>query len=306
MDNTYEQFVAQLRKKMVAATGCREEAVCFRSGNHAAEEDRLYVEMKRTGKMRQVCALHTRDLFECYTEGVSIDCMVRDAVRGIHLLERDDDPSQMFDLDHYDAVKDLLFIRIQNLDRNRKELENVVYRQIGDIALVLNLKVGETRDCITSLKISKPILTSWGVNVNDVFEKALLNTYFMSPPRFYHWEEMLFDPEYEGENFMNLIGDFHISDDTVGNCLSTTLRTHGAVAIFLPGVARRIANILDSDFYIVFTSIHEAMIHRDHVMPISELKQILRDTVQEATPESDFLSFKIYHYDRETECFTWE
>ena len=50
----------------------------------------------------------------------------------------------------------------------------------------------------------------------------------------------------------------------MGNCLSTSRKTNGAVAVFLPGVAERLAYLLDSDFYMVFTSIHEVMIHNDH------------------------------------------
>lgn len=49
----------------------------------------------------------------------------------------------------------------------------------------------------------------------------------------------------------------------MGNCLSTSKKTNGAVAVFLPGVAERLAALLESDFYMVFTSIHEVMIHND-------------------------------------------
>ena len=43
--------------------------------------------------------------------------------------------------------------------------------------------------------------------------------------------------DYEGENFMNLLFDMSLKKDAIGNCLSTSVRTNGAVAVFLPGAA---------------------------------------------------------------------
>ncbi len=56
----------------------------------------------------------------------------------------------------------------------------------------------------------------------------------------------------------------------------------------------------------VFTSIHEVMIHNDRAVDVEELRNVLKETVQEATPEEDFLSYYIYHYNRESGKFTWE
>lgn len=95
-----------------------------------------------------------------------------------------------------------------------------------------------------------------------------------------------------------------VSKDAMGNCLSTTIKTNGAVAIFLPGVAKRLADLLDSDFYMVFTSIHEVMVHNAEKVDPEDLKCVLADTIKEATPEADYLTSRIYKYDRKTHRFT--
>lgn len=61
-----------------------------------------------------------------------------------------------------------------------------------------------------------------GKECDEVFKEAILNTYFMSPPRIYRWEQMIFNPEYEGESFMNLGDKCELKKDAMGNCLSTT------------------------------------------------------------------------------------
>ena len=76
-----------------------------------------------------------------------------------------------------------------------------------------------------------------------MFNEALLNTYFISPPRIYCWEKLLYNLDYEGENFMNLLFDMSLKKDAIGNCLSTSVRTNGAVAVFLPGVGQRMGEL---------------------------------------------------------------
>ena len=84
----------------------------------------------------------------------------------------------------------------------------------------------------------------------------------MYPPRIYRWDQMLFNPVYEGEEFMSPSTEEAINQDLIGNCLTTAKKTNGAVAIFYPGVAERFAGVLDSDLYLVFTSVHEVMVHK--------------------------------------------
>ena len=103
---------------------------------------------------------------------------------------------------------------------------------------------------------------------------------------------------------MDVLAQYELRKDAMGNCLSTTKRTNGAVAVFLPGVAQRLAYLLGGSFYMVFTSIHEVMIHIDTMVDPKDLQHVLQNTIEEATPAEDVLTCKIYHYNKDTECFT--
>lgn len=145
------------------------------------------------------------------------------------------------------------------------------------------------------------------LNTNDIFDEAIANTYRMTPPRIYKWEGMIFNREYTGDSFMESCDEDVISKDAMGNCLSTTIKTNGAVAVFLPGVAEHLAELLNSDFYMVFTSIHEVMIHNAKKVDPEDLKSVLTDTIRETVPEEDYLTSRIYKYNRRThkfECVT--
>ena len=167
-------------------------------------------------------------------------------------------------------------------------------------------RAGEKEGSVLSAKIKKSFVEKWGKDADTVFEAALINTYFISPPRIYHWEKMLFDKTYEGDNFMDILGTYHPNKGIAGNCLSTEKRTNGAAAIFLPGVARRLSELLGSDLYLVFTSVHEVMVHNADVVYPEDLKEVLSDTLEKATPEEDYLTSSIYRYSRRSGEFSVE
>ena len=268
--------------------------------------DRLFVESGHMEKAKTVCGLHTEELYKRYCQEHSFENIVHDCIREIKKVSENCVLCDLDDLKDYEKVKSRLFIRLLNADKNRTILKELVHHEIGDIALVVYYLAGEKEGYVLSAKIKKSFVEKWGKDADTVFEAALINTYFISPPRIYHWEKMLFDKTYEGDNFMDILGTYHPNKGIAGNCLSTEKRTNGAAAIFLPGVARRLSELLGSDLYLVFTSVHEVMVHNADVVYPEDLKEVLSDTLEKATPEEDYLTSSIYRYSRRSGEFSVE
>ncbi len=308
MEKDYEIFVGIFRLALAEATGYGQDRIYFKGKEEFPRTagDRMFVECYVNGDAREVCGVYIRELFERYLCGTSIEVMVQEVLAELERMKKSECLANARQMDDYESIKGDLFIRLLNVKMNQAELEEAIYRVIGDIAQVLYIKLGEADRIMTSAKIRESNLEKWKRNREQVFDDALLNTYFISPPRIYCWEKLLFNMDYPGENFMNLMEDVHLKKDAMGNCLSTLKRTNGAVAVFLPGVASRLAELLDGSFYMVFTSIHEVMIHHDRFVEAEDLRRVLKETVEDATPEEDFLSMYIYHYDRITGEFSYE
>lgn len=307
MENAYENFVDKLRKKLIQETGYEEDMICYKSSGEYPETsgDRLLVKNKQREGVMEVCALYIEDLYEQYQNGWALEAIVQEIMKRLDAISNSECFEKSKTLCIYEKAKDDLFIRLMNVGKNREKLKNAIFRTIGDIALVLYARMGELDGCNTSVMIKRNIFEQWKQDEQSVFNDALLNTYFISPPRIYCWEKLIYNINYEGENFMNLLFDQPLKRDVIGNCLSTTVRTNGAVAIFLPGVAQRLAELLGGGFYMVFTSVHEVMIHcKANAVP-KTLREVLADTVRETTPEEDFLSYYIYEYDPESGQFNY-
>lgn len=308
MEKGYETFVTELRKLLLAAMDLEEDEVYFakKGEKYGCTGDRLFVECRHIEKAKKICGLHTEELYERYCQEHNLNNIVHDCVCEIKKADETSVVCDINDLEDYEKIKGKLFIRLLSAERNGEVLKDTIYHQVGDIALVLYYLAGEKDGYILSTKIKKHFPEQWGKDPDAVFEAALVNTYFISPPRIYHWEKMLFDKTYTGDNFMDLLETYQPNKGIAGNCLSTEKRTNGAAAIFLPGVARRLAELMEADLYLVFTSVHEVMVHSADMVYPEDLKDVLMDTIKKATPPEDYLTSSIYRYSRRTGEFSVE
>ena len=284
----------------------REESI---EGTYAKEKkcDQLYIDLMEMGDMKEICKIQTEELYRLFLAGKSIRQIAKDLAEQIRHSSSEEILRISGKMKDYNEIKEYLFIRLLNMDNNKEELKQCVYRQVGDIALTLYVKVDEKESMLFSAKVPRDVVSIWQKDPEKVIDEALVNTYFISPPRIYFWEKMLVERSYEGENFMNIFWKESMNRDPVGNCLSTVKKTNGAVAIFLPGVARRIASLLQDDLYLAFTSVHEVMVHAAGSVSPTELKEVLCDTLMSSTDKNERLSFHIFRYDREAasfECLT--
>ncbi len=205
-------------------------------------------------------------------------------------------------LSDFDSAKDYLYIRAVNYDRSRKRIESTFYRRYSDIALVLYMKGPDSPTGFFTAAIPSSIAASWTVPLDTVWDQAMKNTFLLSPPRYYNFIRCLNDPSYPGEDFMDPDSFQGFSSDMNAVCITSEHKTGGAVSVFLPGVAKRIRDLLGEDFLIVFTSAHEAMIHPLYSVEPSALKEILKNMVEDGTiPEEDFLSNHVFRYDSDTD-----
>ena len=304
MKNDYERFVEELTQVILQKSHFPRK--CLHFERHEGQGDRLYLECMDHERYKGICTLHTEELYLRYQNDAEfcLEDVVRDILDSAKRVTGDDLDQVSEAVSSYEKARENLFIRLLNYDRERRKLENMIYRRTGDIALVLYLRVKESEDCLTSARISRNVVQAWGRDEREVFRNALLNTYYLAPPRAYHWEKLLKDPCYEGENFMDILHPCRLSTDPCGNCISTKKKTNGAVSIFLPGVAQRIADLLQDDLYLAFTSIHEVMVHSVRTVELADLQSVLTSTIQESTPEQDFLTSHIYRYDRDRQCIS--
>lgn len=209
------------------------------------------------------------------------------------------------DCSNYEKVKNELILRPLNYHFVKPELADVPHIRIGDIALVLYAVMTRAGGDYFTAKMHRCQMEKWKRPEEEVLEAAMVNTCFLYPPRLYSVEDLLSwdGKRHEDGRFMTDEEPAKIRKGMRGYILTNTLEINGAVALFYPGVARKIAECFGEDFYIAFTSIHEAQIHSASMIEPEVVRSSLRDTNKHCNRKEEVLTNKVYCYSLEKKSF---
>lgn len=203
----------------------------------------------------------------------------------------------------YERSSDRLIIRPLNFSMNREELDNCVYWKYGEIALVLYALIYDMDRDFMTMKINRDMLEKWGVSDVEALTNALLNTYSKMPPRLYYGTDIRMEYDLGEGIFMKedeVSIEIHREDQDEGlrgYRLTTARWLNGAVAFFYPGVKERLAQLLGGDYYVGFTSIHEAVIHPVQHKVLGEMKAAIQHT-NAVFDQREMLTNCVYRYCR--------
>lgn len=195
-----------------------------------------------------------------------------------------------------------LILRPFSFEESGEELENCVYWKMGDVALVLYLLVYDDPDNFLSMKLERSVTEKWHKRDAVLLTGALLNCMSKMPPRLYHARDSMQYYNEKGGVFLQgeegvpiRIDNKDVTEGFVGYRLTTSRRINGAIAIFYPDVKERLAQLLNGDFFVVFTSIHEVGIYSVRHKLLSDLKAEVSHN-NALLEKKQFLSGRIYRY----------
>ena len=197
-------------------------------------------------------------------------------------------------------------MRIQpvNYERHRHTLENAIHRKIGDIALVLQLIICEGNPDNLTMQLSRNRIMTWERTEDQLIMEAFMNSSRKMPPRLYlgsdrrpgfPYYEGVFLPDEKGRP--TKIAPWNPMEGRTGYLLTTTGRINGATAFFYPGVKDILAEKMRGDYYVVFPSLHEAMIHPVACVNAEEIRTSVQH-INAIYGEEEMLSDRVFCYRR--------
>lgn len=293
----YFEFVDNLKKEVQNIIKDWKAEIEFRPAGDSETEDYLIVEIP-TNEGMGIQRFHVEEIFqdlmskratmEEITKEVEETLKVGYRVSGWGLLE---------DVDCYEKIKDSLILRPLNFSANAEKLHNGVFYRIGDVALTLYINIGTMKDKYISGIAQSKLLSIWEKKKEEVMETAIRNTYRFFPPRLFD-EYAFFWGMSEKQEFMHTVPEVVKNNRGDGIFLTTVNDINGAISIFLPGVAERLAELLGSDLYIGFLSTDVAVIHNSSLITPDAIKGALEFQETQCGCEG-FLSGKVYYYSKE-------
>lgn len=268
---------------------------------HKIESDVLigdFLVLHLGDEFSQMARFEMKHLYQC-EEGKGWELVWKNITENIRLTRIIRESDVLRNIHDYDIVKEKLIVRPLNFSDHRMELNNAIYKRVGDMCLVLYIlmydKSAGGRHDIGSTKVQRNLLDVWKVNEEQIWETAMGNSYLIAPPRIYFDAMDTKNPPYTKGAFMAM-GDETVIHPLQVPIVTTTMQLNGAVAMFYPGVMKRISDMIGGDYLVAFTSTSEARIHKcGTIKPIVALRR-LKD-VNKMFPREELLSQKLYMYE---------
>ena len=306
-----EEHIVYYVDRYTAPEGDKESLAMIRDTNiryHKVESDTLIgnyivIKKKEDDQLQNICRFDADQLYKDFQQKGwdSVWETIQAHLNAIDVF-RDSDVFSV--LDNYEAMKKHLIIRPINFTDNRFTLKNHVYRQVGDIALVLYMVICESKEMgLNTAKVPKPSYDKWSSSSGKIWEDALMNTYVLAPPRMYMNPMDTVHPPYTKGAFMAIGGKPDKIYPLQVPTLTTTKQTNGAIAMFYPGVMEKISEMAGGNFYAAFTSIHDVRIHCEKSIPPRHILQNLKSVNDHFDP-AEILSRKVFFYNAKSKEFS--
>ncbi len=206
-------------------------------------------------------------------------------------LYRQCKPKDDIDVDFFSdfsKVSTKCCFKVVNYARNKKELADVPYKKIEDLALIPYCSVSSKVIGEGSITIKMEHLKYWEISFDELWENVMENAAAVAPAKCDNL--MDFVARRMNIDFPPEPGDLYI--------LTNKPNLYGAAVIFYPGMMEKMAEEMGGDFVIIPSSIHETII-----APISEeagwpeiLVSMVKEVNATVVSDMDILSDSIYIY----------
>ncbi|WP_312430944.1 DUF5688 family protein [Lacrimispora sp.] len=247
--------------------------------------------------------IYLNGYFELYENGVSLNEILMNisasyfqkAVQSFENL-----PENMSD---YEQIKDRVVVQLVNRDMNQTLLEKLPSKGISDTDLAAIFKIPlfiDERGTAT-IRVTKELMEQWGQELETVYQDALINTERENPAQLTTLSAMM------GELFELPIFQNEVRWEKPETCkmepyeqyvLTNPEKMFGAATLLYPEVLQQLSDNMQSNFFILPSSIHELILMRDTgELNATELQAMVMGVNQETVPMEDRLSNEVYYYD---------
>lgn len=197
----------------------------------------------------------------------------------------------------YDKVKTQIVFQLVNYKRNQELLQTVPHYRFLDLCIVFHCMVRVLSGTATIL-IHNQHLTNWGITQDDLYALAQQNTPRLLPFAFRDMSDIL----------QELLSDEPPASAALDTAVSYPMyvltnrqKLNGAGCILYQNLLRDFAHRLDSDLYLLPSSVHEILIlPAKYSAAPEELSEMVRNVNSSQLSREEILSDHIYYFSRES------
>ncbi len=279
--------------------------------------------------------IYLKEYYDEYKAGRELDDISKEIFE-VYLagLDRFYEKVNVRDFSSFENIKDKIFCKLVNAEKNRLLLKDIPHDIFCDLAKVYYILINEDEDGWATALIHNNHLQSWDVDEEEMKSIAFENTIREQPLSIRTMESVIVElvmndihsgmqlekndcsdddivteeTVYDGELYQNTkrivreeIEDLKPEGYVGMYVVSNSCRNYGAISITYPGALEKIAQKLNSDYYIIPSSIHEVI-----VVPVvcnwskGQMDAMVEDVNAQELDPIEILSDHVYIYNRYT------
>ena len=218
-----------------------------------------------------------------------------------------------FDVEEFQDInvtgKKILY-KLINYDKNEELLKNVPHRIWQDLAIVYYVLVSCDELGTGTILVRDEHMRLWGIREEDLFEFASVNTSkllkkttkSMAEIILEFMDEKMMDNE-EKEITIKAAKEFGENTPVRMYVMGNKLKLNGACVVLYENALKSFAECIESDFYILPSSIHEViLVPANEEVDEQSLLSLVREVNENNVTEEEWLSDNIYKYSRNENC----
>lgn len=255
------------------------------------------------GDQRAVPTVYLDSLYLDYVNGKDLDSCVGDvADMRIEVQDKAEFINiGLPDILDYEKMKDKLQVRICDREWNEERLADKVVTEHGDFAAYYAVNVEENEGGIGSIPVTVALMNEWGVTAEQIQADAMAadrNRGVVLMDMNEIVKSMIFGEE--PENLLNEKLDIETMREQMF-CLTNAQKMNGASLLLQEDIRKQIGECLDSDYFVLPSSIHEVLILPDNgLFEVPELNAMVKEVNETQVERQEQLSDKVQFCDGKT------
>lgn len=235
-----------------------------------------------------------------YQKGKSLDEIYQD----ILLTYEENKPTDCIDISFftdYEKVKGHIVFKLINFERNHELLDNVPHYRYLDLAIVFNCLLESGTTGSATILIHNHHLAFWHITKDDLYALAMENT-----PKLLAYDLKNMTEVLKGLLKTEFSSSFDSSSkDFPMYVLSNRSKLNGSGCILYKNLLSDFSRKLNSDLYILPSSIHEVLIiPAKKAASAEELSDMVKEVNATQLSNEEILSDHVYYFCRETSKLT--
>lgn len=207
----------------------------------------------------------------------------------------------------FENVKDRITYILVNHDMNKEMLDEYPHTDFLDLAKMYVINISDLKEGTATIKINHSLLCLWDKRIEEIDLLATENTERLFPVQADRLDMIVKAMMLQGLGEDNISEDMQSwllsVDDSMLYVVTNQLMINGAGVMCYRNVIKNLADRLNSDLYILPSSLHEILVIstdgldkeylRDMVYTINRSKNMTKELI---------LSDNVYLYSRENDC----